>query len=373
MLPNNSHFKLFAHCIPVKGAKRSVICDLQRRRIEFLPNSLYDLLTEHKLDSIGTIKQQYGTENEAVIEEYFQFLVQKEFLFLCDQDELQCFPDLDLSWEVPNQIENAIIDAKPESQHDYASIFHQLEDLGCVAVQLRNFYVEKYQELKSLLDLLQRSRIESIEIITAYSEEFTVALIQELAEQYPRLSSFTLHSAPSKDALLFQHDYLDFSCSTKKIDAHTHCGLIAARFFSIALDTFLESQKHNSCLNHKIAIDVAGQIKNCPSLPDAYGNIATDTLQGALHQKGFKKLWTINKDQISVCRDCEFRHICTDCRAFVEQPDDQYSKPLKCGYDPYTNEWQDWSSHPMKEKAIAHYDLSELVDKPVSKDQEPVG
>ncbi|MNL67068.1 hypothetical protein D3C87_1916250 [compost metagenome] len=53
--------------------------------------------------------------------------------------------------------------------------------------------------------------------------------------------------------------------------------------------------------------------------------------------------------------------MCTDCRAYVEDPKDIYSKPLKCGYDPYTNEWEDWVTHPMKQAAIEEYGLSALI------------
>ena len=50
-------------------------------------------------------------------------------------------------------------------------------------------------------------------------------------------------------------------------------------------------------------------------------------------------LKNIKKDQISVCKDCEFRYVCTDCRAYTQNSGDQYSKPLKCNYDPYTATW----------------------------------
>lgn len=67
-------------------------------------------------------------------------------------------------------------------------------------------------------------------------------------------------------------------------------------------------------------------------------------------------------DQIHICKDCEFRHICTDCRAYIEDPDDIYSKPLKCGYNPYTGEWAEWSTNPLKQKAIQYYGMEELME-----------
>jgi hypothetical protein len=41
----------------------------------------------------------------------------------------------------------------------------------------------------------------------------------------------------------------------------------------------------------------------------------------------------------------------------LENPEDILSKPLKCGYNPYTCEWEDWSTNPLKEKAIKYYNL----------------
>ena len=96
---------------------------------------------------------------------------------------------------------------------------------------------------------------------------------------------------------------------------------------------------------------------------ESFGNIIDTTLQDALNKPNFKKYWNITKDQINICKDCEFRHICTDCRAFVETPEDQYSKPLKCGYNPYNNIWEEWSTSPLKQEAIEHYAMKDLLKK----------
>ncbi|GIV28548.1 MAG: hypothetical protein KatS3mg027_2362 [Bacteroidia bacterium] len=82
-----------------------------------------------------------------------------------------------------------------------------------------------------------------------------------------------------------------------------------------------------------------------------------------IKKKSFQKYWHIKKDEITVCKDCEFRHICTDCRAYLENPDDLYSKPLKCDYNPYTCQWEEWSTYPLKQKAIEFYDLREIIEK----------
>ena len=48
----------------------------------------------------------------------------------------------------------------------------------------------------------------------------------------------------------------------------------------------------------------------------------------------------ISKDQVKVCKDCEFRYMCSDCSAFTKNPEDKFDKPLKCNYNPYTAKWE---------------------------------
>ena len=98
-------------------------------------------------------------------------------------------------------------------------------------------------------------------------------------------------------------------------------------------------------------------------MKENYGNIKDTTLREALGKPGFKKYWEIGKDRIIKCKDCEFRHVCTDCRAYLDDPGNIYSAPLKCGYDPSTCEWEEWSTHPLKQKAIEYYNMQQLITK----------
>ena len=352
MLPNHKYFKLFTNCLPVKGISRSVICDLQRRKMDLIPNTMLEMLVENERKAIGEIKEIYGEENESAIEEYFDFLIEKDYIFLCDKDDLDFFPPIDLTWDVPNLIENAIIDIDATSQHDFDTIFKQLEDLGCKAIHLRFYNAMELESLYKILDLLIKSTIESIDILWPYTKAITKESLDFIANTHLRVRSIVIHNAPKETWIEFKHHYLTVLWAEKNIDSHAHCGIIGPKDFSIHPDMFMESQQFNTCLNHKISIDKNGDIKNCPSLKESYGNIKNDLLETALEKPTFKKYWKINKDQIETCKECEFRHICTDCRAFLKNPENLYSKPLKCGYDPKTNEWEEWSENPLKEKAI---------------------
>ncbi|NJL77136.1 MAG: hypothetical protein HC892_21095, partial [Saprospiraceae bacterium] len=85
------------------------------------------------------------------------------------------------------------------------------------------------------------------------------------------------------------------------------------------------------------------------------GHINKVSLREPLLDNPFKRAWKIKKDDVKICKDCEFRYICSDCRVFTEDPEDINSKPLKCGYNPYTLEWTDWKSTPEKQLQIQYY------------------
>lgn len=123
---------------------------------------------------------------------------------------------------------------------------------------------------------------------------------------------------------------------------------------------YTEALNHNSCLHKKMGVDKDGNIRNCPSMPKAFDNIKNTTLQAAFRNTDFKEYWTVTKNDIAVCKDCEFRYICTDCRAYTERTATNIagldvSKPLKCGYNPSTAEWEERSTNPLKQEAIQYY------------------
>ncbi len=65
-----------------------------------------------------------------------------------------------------------------------------------------------------------------------------------------------------------------------------------------------------------------------------YGNLHTKRLSNMLNDD----LRFLSKDKIDVCKDCEYRYSCSDCR-----PDSNgkgiHEKPWYCTYDPYSGTW----------------------------------
>src|SRR4051812_33364045 len=159
-------FSLFACCIPVQGARRSVVCDLQRQSFQFIPNGLYEILTEHAGKTVDGIKAFYGHEYDEEIDEYFAFLLRHEFGFWCADPGR--FPALDLAWEAPERITNAILDFDERSDHDVAKVLGEIDDLGCKALEIRCFHGCGLGELRAILEGTRYGRLRSIDLLAGY-------------------------------------------------------------------------------------------------------------------------------------------------------------------------------------------------------------
>lgn len=338
-MPDKQYFRLYACCVPVRGAARSTLCDLQRGTFHLIPNALYDILTSHRDMSLEEVKAEYGPEHEETVSEYFEFLLENELGFWTREPER--FPDLDLTYEKPELINNAIIDVDQESAHDFGSIFRQLDDVGCRFLQLRFFTTWDLDRLETeVLACGRQGRLRGIELVLRDDPAWSQERLDALCQRHPRLTTIYVHSANEELTKRIKGSDTWVLYRTEELKSHDHCGHSHPAYFSVTYECFLEAQKNNTCLNRKVSVDARGEIRNCPAIGVSYGNVADTSLHSAIARKGFRDLWQINKDQIDVCKDCEFRYICTDCRAFIADTSNIYSKPSKCTYDPYTAEWR---------------------------------
>ncbi len=358
-----SNFILFSDCIPVKGISRSIICDTMNNKYFYIPNGLYEILEKYNGKTIQSVKKKFNHEYDEIIDEYFTFLFDNRLVFFNSNPEL--FPKINLQWTSSSPITNSIIDFGAGT-HDYKDIISQIEALKCSYIQLRFYQITNLYLIKEIIQYLnyKKSRIISIDFIFPYYENLDMVEVNMLLDQNTRIHSIIIYNSPSDQSFEAVNKKMGYlSLLKRNILNEKHCGIINTEYFYSNINLFTESLNHNSCLNRKISIDKDGNIKNCPSMAQSFGNVKDTTLEEALNHPDFKKYWNISKDQIEVCKDCEFRYICTDCRAYIEEPNNKYSKPLKCGYNPYTNVWEEWSTNPLKQRTVEYYRMQDLVKK----------
>ena len=234
-------------------------------------------------------------------------------------------------------------------------------------LQIRCYDLIDLNMFFKFLNNLSKTTLKGIEIILPYDIKLENKLVnRNIIKSNDKITSLIYFGCNKNE----QYKYLNriITYVEDKIKDKKNCGVISSNYFNSNLETFTLSNNHNSCLYKKISIDSEGNIRNCPSMPQSFGNIRDITLEEALNHTDFKKYWNLTKDNIEVCKDCEFRYICTDCRAYTEMIHENShgldtSKPLKCGYNPYSGQWEEWSTNPLKEKAINFYGMQNLAKK----------
>ncbi|TWF39911.1 SPASM domain peptide maturase of grasp-with-spasm system [Chitinophaga polysaccharea] len=353
------YLNLYANCQLVKGANMSLLCDLQLRKFYHLPNDTAEVLTFLQQGSIDECIAHYGEDNREAITGYIDYVISKELGFIDNRLLTELIP-LDLSWDRYSDITNVIIEYN--NGIDYTgNFFRELFDLHIQGLEIRYYQPATLDNIRALLEVFNGTTLKYIKLVLPYDEAVTLPVWDRLVKQYPRVKSLLLHTAPVNKVEKVFDGSVSVACFSSSINSCLACGEIRTGYFTANMELFTESQHHNTCLNRKLSVDQHGYIRNCPSMRENFGHVGDTSLQEVLDNPAFHQYANIRKDEIAVCKDCEFRHVCTDCRAYIENPQDRYSKPLKCGYNPYTNTWDDWTEHPLKQTAIAAYGLEEII------------
>jgi len=325
---------LYENCQLTKGNNRTLLIDFQRRNLEFIDNEIFNIFShKNRILSVNQILNDYNDEEKIIIIEYFQFLIKEEYAFQCSKEEISFFPKLNLKWENPSEITNSIIDFEniPSDLQPYSRYISDLNDLGCEDIQIRLFNELSIDFLEHFLSFFNKTAIIRIDIVLKSADNYLI--YKDLISKFPRVSKLQINSA-SKNKIININKTQQIVLTTRKIENQNSCGIVESNYFNLRLEHFIESNQFNTCLNRKICIDIKGNVKNCPAFSKSYGNINSINIHHLLKNKGFTKFWKIKKDKISVCKDCEFRHICSDCRAF-QTKDYTFEKPIKCLYTPY--------------------------------------
>lgn len=334
---NKDHFfNLHSSIIPVKGFKKSILCDLQKNTYREIPNDLYSLLIDFKEKTINSVYEKYDITTHKVLDQIFEFLIEEDYVFLSkSKSNIQKLP---LNFPVYSEIiNNSIIDINGGSDLNSVKKFiEELNDFGCKNLSLRFFDDFKFKKVVlNILKFIENKTIRYIEL-TINSNLFEKQELITLLNKNVRVYIIWIYGSKEDELIESNHQKIIFS-KAKNINSKS-CGKISPTYFFSDITMFSLNKNVNSCLYGKISLDVNGNIKNCPSLNNSFGDIRNNSINDVLLNEDFKELWNINKDQINVCKDCEFRYICSDCRAYI---DNKYEKPFKCKYNPYEGIWED--------------------------------
>lgn len=306
-----------SNCIFVKGYKKNLLFDIQKRCWYHITFSLSPVdLTKIDTDSI-------------------EYMVSEGILLKVPKSLESLLPPISLEYDSPYLIESAIIDRSETSEYSIEKVVHLLNSLSVKFLQVRYYSDIDIEELELLLNNLFESTIESIQLVCPYKKDLLEYIkSNNLFSRNPKLSNIIFSSCSDN----IVDDYTNIAFTSEIINSSDNCGNIHPNLFSNNPKLFFKSLNFNSCLHKKVGIDEKGFLKNCPTMQNSFCHI-DDASEYNIKQLE-TSFWSITKDQVNICKDCEFRYICTDCRVITDSPENIYSRPLKCGYNPYISKWK---------------------------------
>ncbi|MBU2068137.1 radical SAM protein, partial [Patescibacteria group bacterium] len=115
-------------------------------------------------------------------------------------------------------------------------------------------------------------------------------------------------------------------------------------FPKITEQEFIRNKKGHSCWQGKLCVTSSGLVIPCiMAREEICGSVKDQSLSGIIHSDNLQNSWNLSKDRIEICRDCEFRYACFDCRPLAKgEIGNLYVQGNNCLYNPYQGEWKDY-------------------------------
>ena len=331
------HFKLFASCIPIKGALESLIMDIENGQLFPIPNILLKVLKRNNHRTVAELKSYFKNNLNEGIDSYFTMFAENNLGFFTSDPA--SFPDIERTWKSPLQILNAVIEYANTSSYSLEDCLQQLNSLGCEAIQIRILGKIESRDFLEKLVSIQQSRIKYVEVFIDYINGLEESQLKEIRDFDSRICKIIMYSSPFNKQLESKQSYYKDIFYYVEKNINEPCNeTFSYEHFAVNVNTYTESKLHNIGLNRKISIDQNGEIKNYLSHAKTFGNIKHLALEEIIKSNAFQAKWFIHNDLIEKCRDCQFRYVCVSNSDLIKE-NGNYIKTSPCNFDPYTNTW----------------------------------
>ncbi len=219
---------------------------------------------------------------------------------------------------------------------ELASILTKLESIHIFDYEIRIEESLNYERCTKLFQILDSVEIDNLDLLIR-TESLSLNDMVNIVQDCQFYLNLYVFNSSIKES--YKTQKISITPTDQEIDFVNSCGKINQQYFLFDEKNIQINKSHNACLRGKISVDPNGMIKHCPSMEMDYGSIHTTSLETLIQDSSFTKYWNIKKDSIQSCKDCEYRYVCTDCRAFTKN-NEFMEKPSKCNYDPYAGMWK---------------------------------
>ena len=345
------YFRFWSNCILIKGYSKSILYDMFRCRSVNVSSFFYNCYERYANIPVRDIAGDYSFMERRGYLKMIDYFIKNDFGILVD--DVDTLPPISMEYDTPYLATNVIVETNSDIYFNrLIQILNILSYEKIQALQINDYGHLSLQQFQQISESLRSSSIEAVHIYSRYSESYTQKQLSFMHDNR-RLRQITLMESPIdkkmdddsfvQGTVLFVRNVIDYS----------NCGNIGKKYFVTAQPFIIEAHTCNTCLNRKVCINIDGEVKNCPLMSESYGNIFQQPIRVIVEKDDFKKKWYLNKTMIDVCKDCEYRYFCTDCRHFVKDKKNIYSQPAKCNYNPYIAKWSDEDGYISVEESLA--------------------
>jgi radical SAM protein with 4Fe4S-binding SPASM domain len=321
--------KFYSDVFFVKGFSRTLIYDSLKNKISFMPNYLYDKVLKNKLST----------------------LTEEEITFLNDKEIVNIFND---------NLKNKFPKIKEKIAIPYKFIFFILEVSNITINSLEKF-ISSYNNFAQLILILDEDCTKDY----FYKLKDFILEIEVDTVEFVLKPNFILNNEFNKIFESLNNQIIVTNLTKYEINSNKKNRFVKTNNdnkISSDLITFIKSKKNNPYFLKKIYITKNGDIKNSIETTHIFDNILNINqldFDKVLKDKKFKSSWKTRKENILVCKDCEFRRNCLDNRLPEKIREDGYIK-LKgeCDYNPYISKWSSEEGYLNLEKSGIKFDDS---------------
>lgn len=330
----NKYFKFYSSCIPVIGAKRGIIYDLRRGDLYYLPKTILEILDEYSTFELHKLFEDYKSQIN-ILKKYLNYLVNNELIFFTNN--LENFPCLDKTFKKPFVLDILLLEIDNFDLTKKKLVESQeVNSLGFTEIVLIS-NTNSIENLEKILFLLDKTKVQTLSYFIDF-KYFNFDKINLLSEKFLRLREVIVFNCP-KGNDLEKRGNINFL--TLSIDDFLLLKITNVNDFVVNINAYTESQKYNLFYNRRIYVDNKNNVKHGIKEIGNFGNLKISKIVEILSSNNFTNLWNISKDQIEVCKDCEFRYICPDNRIPIKKDAElYYYHNNDCNYNPYTNQWK---------------------------------
>ena len=227
------------------------------------------------------------------------------------------------NYNIPFYFETLIVDSSSEKNVLETLSYLPSQRLSRY-IQFRFFFECNELFIRNVLQIAIRKGYFNIEFVFNYDRKENInAYSKIIAENMFYVSRIVIMN--SRDQFINEQLILN----EKKLVDSQMCGLIDETLLCVNLDTYAKYVLGNNCLWKKIAIDIDGNIKNCPSMDFTYGNIKNTDLISVLTNTRYLFFSGLRRIHIMECCKCHLAAFCIDCRGNL--PICRiFEKPIKC-------------------------------------------